>query len=33
MKETFCPQDEAWRQAVLKRGAELLKRGFAQLQQ
>jgi hypothetical protein len=32
MKETFCPQDEAWRKAVLKLGAELLKQGLAQLQ-
>lgn len=32
MKETFCPRDEAWRKAVLKRGAELLNQGFVQLQ-
>jgi hypothetical protein len=24
LKETFCPQDEVWREAVLKRGGELL---------
>jgi hypothetical protein len=24
LKETFCPQDEVWRDAVLKRGGELL---------
>jgi hypothetical protein len=31
LKETFCPQDETWREAVLSRGAELLKQGFAHL--
>ncbi len=32
LKETFCPQDEVWREAVLKRGGELLKQALLQLQ-
>ena len=32
MKETFCPADETWRKAVLRRGAELLNDGLAHLQ-
>ncbi len=31
LRETFCPQDETWRQSVLKRGRELLKQGLSQL--
>lgn len=31
LKETFCPQDETWRESVLTRGDELLKQGLAKL--
>ena len=32
LKETFCPQDEIWREAVLNRGRELLKQALSHLQ-
>ena len=32
LKETFCPQDETWRESVLKRGRELLKQALLNLQ-
>ena len=31
LKETFCPDDETWRDRVLKRGKELLRQGLAKL--
>jgi hypothetical protein len=31
LKNTFCPDDESWRQAVLKRGQELLSEVWVQL--
>jgi hypothetical protein len=32
MKEMFCPSDEVWRTAVLKRGTEVLQQGLVYLQ-
>src|SRR5438034_2301512 len=32
LKETFCPQDETWRESVLKRGRELLNQALLNLQ-
>jgi Protein of unknown function (DUF2817) len=32
LKETFCPDDESWRTAVLTRGRELLKQGLSNLE-
>src|SRR5262245_3906684 len=31
LKETFCPDDESWREAVLKRGQEVLGRALKEL--
>ena len=31
LKEAFCPRDESWREAVLRRGQELLQQATAQL--
>jgi len=31
LKETFCPEDETWRRAVLKRGTELVAQAKAEL--
>jgi hypothetical protein len=31
LKETFCPADEYWRGAILKRGQELVEQALAEL--
>jgi Protein of unknown function (DUF2817) len=31
LKETFCPADESWRQAVLKRGQELIEQAWREI--
>jgi hypothetical protein len=31
LKETFCPQDTTWQEAVLNRGKERVKQGLANL--
>jgi hypothetical protein len=31
LKETFCPDDASWREAVLKRGQDVVERALEEL--